>query len=156
MKGKFGWIFGALDTVVGFILLVAAQMEISSNPWYTWRKPYTSYEAQVLMVKWVGILLIVCGLIWLGLKVYQTRYTSNHIQEINPITKTGGAIQCPNCGLTLSAGVGQCPRCGNPVNAHKLPSNPVQGAPSHYCSNCGSQVGESQSFCAKCGHKISK
>ena len=115
MKGKIGWIIGTLETIVGFVFFLNARIEISSNSWYTWRQPYSSYEAQVLMVEYIGIILLVCGIVDLAFKVYHTRYTNKHIQEIDQVVKNGGIIKCSNCGLTLAANVENCPRCGQKI-----------------------------------------
>lgn len=156
MKGKFVWILGTLETIIGFGLFFAAQMEISSNSRYTWRKPYTSYEAQVIMMKWLGIILLVSGIIWLCLKVLQIKYTNTHTQEITPVIERGGVIKCSNCGLTLSADVENCPKCGNAVNVNKSNINAVENIKVHFCSKCGNKVNPNEAFCSNCGQKISK
>ena len=60
MKEKIGWIVGLIEVLVGFVFFCIAQAEISSNCRYTWRRPYTDYEQQVIMTYWtilfVGIL----------------------------------------------------------------------------------------------------
>ena len=156
MKGKFIWIIGILETIIGFVLFVSAQVEISVNSAYSWRQPYTTYEAKIVMMKWIGIALLFSGIIWIGLKLYQKRYTSKHIQEVNQVIKRGGANKCPNCGLSLSADVKNCPRCGNAVKSNTSDFSATVKESVHFCSNCGNQVSTSESFCPKCGQKISK
>lgn len=155
MKGKFVWILGTIETIIGFALFWSAQMEISSNARYTWRRPYTSYEAQVIMIKWIGIILLASGIIWLCLKMFQLKYTNTHTQEITPVIEKGGIITCPNCGLTLSADVENCPRCGSTTKTKKS-LNTTEKNVVHFCSNCGAKVNLTEVFCSNCGQKISK
>jgi len=153
MKGKFGWIIGTIETIIGFLCFFIAQMEISSNSRYTWKKPYTSYEAQVLITKWIGIIFLISGVIWLCLKVYQARYTDKHTQELNPVVKKGGITKCLNCGLALTADAESCPRCGNTVKE-------ISGSSGNssewtcFCSRCGNSIKANEIFCPKCGQKI--
>lgn len=156
MKGKILWILGVAETCIGFVLFVVAQMEISSNSRYTWRKPYTSYEAQVVMTKWIGIILLISGIVWLLLKIYQLRYTNTHTQEITPLSENGGSVKCPNCGLSLSADVKTCPRCGAVTTDEAQSYTQQNSSVSNFCSNCGNKVNANERFCPKCGQKISK
>ena len=153
MKGKFGWIVGTIETIVGFTCFMVAQMEISSNSRYTWSRPYTSYEAQVLMTKWVGIALLISGIVWLGLKVYQTRYINSHVQEMDQVVRKGGTIRCSNCGINLTADIERCPRCRTAVK--EVPN--ISTNRSHticFCSKCGNSINTNDAFCTKCGQKI--
>ena len=153
MKGKIGWIIGAIEVIIGFAFFLVAQMEISSDSRYTWTKPYTSYEAQVLMIKWIGIVFLIGGICWLALKVYQARYTDKHTQEMNPVVKKGGTTKCLNCGLTLIANAVSCPRCGKTVK--KISSNATNSFErTCFCSKCGNLVKQNELFCPKCGQKI--
>ena len=154
MKGKFVWILSALEIVIGLVLFLSAQVEISSNPWYSWRRPYTPYEAQIILVKWIGIFLVISGIVWLCLKIYQLRYTDAHTQEISPTEGKGGIVKCSNCGLTLSSAAESCPRCGNAMintNTNIAEKNVVQ-----FCGKCGSKLSPSEMYCPNCGQKISK
>ena len=74
MKKTIGWIICVIDLIVGFSLFIAAQLEISTNSRYTFHKPLTKYELQVISFKWVGILLIVCGIFELVVKLIQKNY----------------------------------------------------------------------------------
>ena len=116
MKGKFGWIIGTIETIIGFIFFIISQVEVSSNSGYTWSKPYSTYEAQVIMLKWIGIILFISGIFWFILNLCQSSYTNKHTQEVNKITKKGGVLKCSNCGLTFTASTKQCPRCGKSAN----------------------------------------
>lgn len=153
MKGKIGWIIGTIETIIGFACFFVAQMEISSNSRYTWRKPYSSHEAQVLMTKWIGIAFLISGIVWLGLKIYQARYTNKHTQEMNPVVKNGGTTKCLNCGLALTAGAESCPRCGNAVK--EISGNSNYGSErTCFCGKCGNSIRADEQFCSKCGQKI--
>lgn len=153
MKGKFVWILGIFEIIIGFVLFFSAQMEISNNSWYTWCKPYSSHEMQVIMMKWIGIILLISGVVWICLKLYQTRYTNIHTQDITQMTKKGGVIKCSNCGLTLSADVENCPRCGNIIKAN---NDTTEKNITYFCSKCGNKVNANETFCSRCGQKISK
>ena len=146
MKGKIGWVVGTIETIVGFVFFIIAQIEISGNSRYTWTKPYTSYETQVLMVKWIGVLLLIYGIINLGLKVYQERYTEKHTQEMSSVVKRGGKSKCLNCGLALTADVECCPRCGKKIED-------ISGK-SVRCGKCGNLITEKETSCPKCGQRI--
>ncbi|MDE7424357.1 MAG: zinc ribbon domain-containing protein [Lachnospiraceae bacterium] len=152
MKKCIGWIIGTLETLMGFFMFIVAKAEISSNSSYTWSRPYTSYEAQVIITKWVGIMLLVSGVIWIGQKLYQAIYTNKHIQDINQLTQRGGAIKCASCGLGISASVDICPRCGKVVE--KGNTNNMKHGVIRFCGKCGSQINMGESFCSKCGNKI--
>lgn len=115
MKEKMGWIVGLIEVFAGFAFFVVAQTEISSNSRYTWRRPYTDYEQQVIMTKWIGLILLIVGITGLGIRVYKTMYTNKHTQEINEITKLGGTVNCQKCGLTVAQNVSVCPRCGTEI-----------------------------------------
>lgn len=153
MKRKIGWIIGTIETIIGFVCFFVAQMEISSNSRYTWQKPYTSYEAQVVMTKWIGIIFLISGIAWLGLKVYQTRYTDKHTQEINPVVKKGGTTKCLNCGLVLTADAKSCPRCGKTVEEMSSKSD-NRSESTFFCSKCGNSIKTNETICPKCGQKI--
>ena len=64
MKEKIGWIVGLIEVFAGFAFFLVAQTEISSNSRYTWRRPYTDYEQQVIMTKWIGLILLIVGIIF--------------------------------------------------------------------------------------------
>lgn len=150
LKGKVGWIIGIIETIIGFTCFLGAQIEILCNSRYTWRKPYTSYEIQVLMIKWTGIIFLISGIAWFCLKVYQVRYTDKHTQDVNSVVKKGGIIKCLNCGLSLTEDAERCPRCGKSVKG--MLNNSVQGT--YFCSKCGNSIKENELYCTKCGHKI--
>ncbi|MCL0184476.1 hypothetical protein M2T59_30080, partial [Klebsiella pneumoniae] len=69
---------------------------------YTFHKPFTNYELQVILFKWVGILLIVCGIFELVVKLIQKNYTNKHMQDsvIGTVNKTGNI--CPECALPIT------------------------------------------------------
>lgn len=150
MKRYIGWILGSVELVVGFILFVFAQIEIYGNSRYTWERPYTEYEAQVIITRWIGIVLLIWGIATIILKLIQTVYVNNHTQDINPLTQNGGAIRCANCGLSLAANVKICPRCGQPPSSFYV--NPMER--DRFCPACGYKINAGQRFCQKCGRKV--
>lgn len=118
MKEKIGWIVGLIEVLVGFVFFCIAQAEISSNSRYTWRRPYTDYEQQVIMTKWIGLLLLVVGIIGLGIRLYKTMYVNKHTEDINEISKLGGTVKCRKCGLIVAQNTSVCPRCGAEITTY--------------------------------------
>jgi len=112
VKGKFRLIVGVIESVVGFVMWIAAQMTIAANSSYTWRKPYTDFETQTILIRTIGIVLLIWGLIDLALLFYRTRYLNKHVKPADKLTDKGGVVKCAACGLTLAANVTACPRCG--------------------------------------------
>lgn len=152
MKKGIGWIIGTFEVIIGFFMFIVAQAEISNNLSYSWRRPYTSYEAQVILTKWIGIILLFSGVIWIVQKLYQVMYTKKHIQEINQLTQRRNSVKCANCELEISESVNICPRCGEVVKKNNFNNIKYDGI--HFCGKCGNQISLSESFCTKCGNKI--
>lgn len=155
MKKWVGLIISILVLIIGIIMFGAARSEISSNYWYTWRPPYTSYEAEVLLIKGIGLALIIIGIalgILLGVSIV---YTNKHIQDIDPLTQKGGTIRytnCTNCGLTVAADISVCPRCNSTIksnSSYNIKSNSIR-----ICMKCGNPINNGELFCTKCGQKI--
>lgn len=53
MKKIIGFIIGALITFIGFINIIIANIEMSTARGYTFRPPYTEYEAGVIITKYI-------------------------------------------------------------------------------------------------------
>jgi len=104
-------VLGSISCIAGLILFFMAEMEKSSSWGYTWRPPYSSYESQVLMCRWIGIALLVCGAIDLILCMISAKYTSDKIQDVNQVYIT----KCPSCGIRLDSEVKICPKCRTSV-----------------------------------------
>lgn len=138
--------------ISGFIMWIIATMEMEANTRYTWTKPYTSYEAQVIMVKWVGILFLVYGLLDIGLSLFKIAYTNRHSQESSALTARGGATKCLQCGLAITGNVRRCPRCGNSTSNADLYS--TGNMTSRFCQYCGQKLVPNGLFCTGCGKKI--
>lgn len=117
LKGKLLWILGGIEIWLGFSLLVAAQITIYDNPHYTWRRPYTSFESETILLKWIGIALLIFGIIDIALKIVQTRYKNNHIQEMSDSGGHAYSKVCPGCGLSVSSDLTKCPRCGTVLDS---------------------------------------
>ena len=172
MKKAIGWIVGLVFMASGVGCVTYARQIMARYYWYTWRPPYTEYAAQIVMIKAIGEIFLTVGIICLVLKVFQAWYVNKHTKEITPLVQRGGAVQCSNCGLTLSADVKNCPRCGSQVSVssisnasransagvstNELPVRMAAGNTEHFCSNCGNKVSPSAVFCPDCGHKIEK
>ena len=169
MKKTAGWIIGSLELLIGFVMFVSAQIEISTNHHYTFRKPYTEYEMQVVLLKWLGIIFLISGIIWILLKLYQANYLSKHMQEIPHFNQSNSISSCPKCGLTITGNVSTCPRCGTAIHtapvsvvtpspmAQTIPMSaptPQTNSEKHFCSQCGNSINDNQVFCPKCGNKL--
>ncbi len=112
MKEKIRWLIGITEILAGFAFFIVAQAEMASNSRYTWRRPYTDYEQQVIITKWVGLALLIAGIIDVGIRLYKLMYTNKHTEEINELTKLGGVVRCTKCRLAVAANTKTCPRCG--------------------------------------------
>lgn len=102
-------IIGTICSVIGFILFLSAQMIIWESTGYTWSKPYTQFEAQTLLVKWIGLLLLICGIIDLVMFTISKYYTNKNVQDVNMQQLT--TTTCPNCGLPVNNSAKVCPKC---------------------------------------------
>lgn len=66
MKNKVITIWSFIEIVAGFIMYLYSKMIIDTNDRYTWTQPFTYYEERIMMIKYVGIVLIVFGIIMIG------------------------------------------------------------------------------------------
>lgn len=107
MKKNAFFIFGIIGLFVGMFLIIFSRVEAASVPRWD-----TETHSLLNLLMWGGIAMIVNGLINVALKVYQMKYTGEHIKDVNELTHKGGAKKCPDCGLTVSGDVKKCPRCG--------------------------------------------
>lgn len=105
---KLKTILGSIGIIIGFALFLAAQFVISTNTRYTFERPLTQYEVQILSLKWFGILFMVFGVIDIIL-VFLAKKTESKMQNPNNLTFSSG--KCPNCGLLVSNGTKICPKC---------------------------------------------
>lgn len=149
MKNKLGWIIGIFECIIGFLMFIIAQAEIVTNTDYTWSRPYTQFEAQIILIKWLGIILILSGIIWMALKIYQIVYADKYIKDVTPLMREGGTVKCSNCGLVISANMKVCPRCKIQVRDEKRVENNYI-----FCSKCGFRIVKGTKFCSKCGNKV--
>ena len=104
---KVKLVLGFISSIVGFAMLLCARMEIATNSRYTWRTPYSQYEAGVMVVQWIGILLLVCGIIDIVVAIVAQRYVSNNVKDIDTHT----VIKCPECGIRVDSNAKICPKC---------------------------------------------
>ena len=114
-RGTIGWIFTILETMIGLVLFLSARLEIASASWYSWTPPYTEYEAKILTINWIGLILLISGLLSVCVRIFKIAYTKKHVQDINSITQKNGTLTCAHCGLNVTADVQTCPRCGKPI-----------------------------------------
>lgn len=87
MKAKGTWglfmMAGAM-LIAGPMMWFTVWLEMHNNMGYAWEKPYTEYEAQVIGMRWTGIVLLAYGLASMGLLAAQLR-------QANKRTRTGPA-----------------------------------------------------------------
>lgn len=103
-------VLGIIGVMIGFALLVSANIEIDTNSHYTWRRPYTEYEMQVLAIKNIGIALLVSGAIDVILCGISSWYTSKTIQSTSAAQSS--FVVCQGCQCKLSKELMYCPNCG--------------------------------------------
>lgn len=108
---KINAILGSIMGIVGMIMFFFAQSEIASNGRYTWEKPYTEFEVQVLSCRLIGILFIIMGVIDVALFIAQRIYINKTVQEIDSFQTS--VMLCPKCGLRISENTRICPKCKN-------------------------------------------
>lgn len=79
--------------VIGPIMWFTAWTEIHDNTGYAWEKPYTDFEAIVIGMKWIGIVLFVYALIGIGLTAFKIWGTNSRIQDDSASTKQNEAAK---------------------------------------------------------------
>ena len=80
MKKIILWIICIVSLVLGITFFVSAQWEIATNSYYSFKKPYTQYEIQIIIYKWAGILFIIAGILMLIMRIIQ-QYGSNRYDK---------------------------------------------------------------------------
>lgn len=153
MKKTTKIIIGIIEGIVGMIVFALAQLEIWTNSRYTFTRPFTDYEINIIILKWVGILLILSAVCTFIMSIWQNYYSNKHIKDIPSTAAGGGSKICPACGLTVSADISTCPRCKTSLNDGKGRSNETQKA-SLYCPACGNCISVGVKYCPKCGNRI--
>ena len=103
-------IIGVVCVVIGLILFASARGEMSSNSYYTFKPPYTSYEMGVLARLLLGVGLLASGIGDLIMAYISRKHESNNIQT--PYGSNGLFADCPKCGLKMSNTSTKCPKCG--------------------------------------------
>ena len=96
MKKIIMWIICIANFIFGIALFGAAQWEIATNSRYSFERPYTQYEIQIILYKWAGILFIVTGIILLVMNIikqndankYGKRLKTELFKESNVNIKT--------------------------------------------------------------------
>lgn len=172
MKKVIGWALGIIELVLGLILYINQKVEISNNWLYSWTPPYTDYEAKVIFLKWVGILLFLAGLLDFGIMIFRQIHMNNHLQDTSEIMQKRGVTICPGCGIMVATNAGVCPRCGSQLGqiySVQQPSGQFRQTQDIMQTNQAQtimQPGQTQSmihygqantmgrFCANCGGAI--
>lgn len=116
MKKVIGYIIGALLAFIGFISIIIANTQISLSSGYTFRPPYTEYEAGILTTKYIGIGMLIIGIIILLLMIVSKIYYSKNVQDISDVGNGKvNYISCPVCNCKTTSDSKYCPKCN-----HKL------------------------------------
>lgn len=104
MKMKTGpiWsILGVIELIAGFCMYLYTKWEMATNTWYSWKTPYTEYEAKIMIIQLIGIVLLVFGFGNLisaaALKINRTVFADRHIRDVD-FSMTGALQRCPRCG----------------------------------------------------------
>lgn len=116
MKKIIGFIIGALMTLIGFMNIIIANIEMSTARGYTFRPPYTEYEAGVIITKYIGIGMLIIGIIILLLMIVSKIYYSKNVQDMSDVGNGRvNFISCPVCNCKTTRDSEYCPKCN-----HKL------------------------------------
>lgn len=114
MKKAIGYIIGAIMTFIGFINIIIANIQISTTRGYTFKPPYTEYEAGVIITKYIGIGMLVTGILILLLMIVSKIYYSRNVQDISDIGNgKANFISCPVCNCKTTSDSEYCPKCNN-------------------------------------------
>jgi len=111
---KFLTITGIIETIIGFIMFISTQLIISVEDNYTWTKPYTQFEAQVLIFKIIGTVLLIWGIINLVMVAVSKYYLQKTEKDVNAVSSTSKI--CPKCGLSVHKSTTKCPKCQQNLN----------------------------------------
>lgn len=103
-------LFGIFLLCFGFSLFMTATIKMENSEWYyTWKPPYSEYEASVIITKIWGIVLLIIGGLAELLCLLSKLYESKNIQDVNPITSN--TIKCHVCGIKTDSTLTICPKC---------------------------------------------
>lgn len=67
--------------VAGSLMLITAWSEIHNNSAYMWEKPYGNFETLVINMRWLGLTMLLYGLLGVGLALIQTLYKKKWVQQ---------------------------------------------------------------------------
>lgn len=119
---RIRWMLPAIVSVIGLALLLTAQAEIAAHPSYNWSNPSYSwsysqaeYIVEVLRIKYIGILLLVCPLLSAVPAFFDNKKHAEAVKAMETYYLRGGIVVCPHCGLSVLGEVGNCPRCGEEI-----------------------------------------
>lgn len=107
-------VMGIVCAIMGFVLMVSANIEINTNSHYTWERPYTSYEKKILTTKYAGIVLLISGATDIILTVVSTVYTARTVQNV--VDNQSEFLVCTSCRCKIIKGTVFCPNCGHKFN----------------------------------------
>lgn len=154
MKSKIGWISSFCCLLIGFSLFIFASEKLKTSWQYSLIYADNSYEDKYTLIKILGIILILCGIGYIALKLWQTVFNNKHVQKKASLTQQGEDKKCPNCGLQISVDVSKCPRCGADVRTFNQSNQSKLVLKT--CDRCGTVLKGTEAYCPNCGNKIQK
>lgn len=119
---QFRWLLPGFLAMIGLILLISAQSEISAHPSYNWSNPSNSwsysqaeYIVKTLRVKYAGIFLLIFALPSAVKAFFDSKKHAEAAKAMEVYNFRGGIVSCPRCGVSVLGEVGSCPRCGTAI-----------------------------------------
>lgn len=114
MKKIVGFIIGALMAFIGLVNIIVANIQINTTRGYTFRPPYTEFEAGVITTKYIGIGILIAGIIIMILMIVSKIYYSKNVQDVSSRGNSSvNFISCPACGCKTTDDSEYCMKCGN-------------------------------------------
>ena len=116
-KNRMLW--EVLEFAAGAIMYIWAKWKIETDVYYTWTQPLSSYETRVLCFKYIGIILVVFGIVSIVYKLFcGSNKKSNDFttEEVLKGSEKKKMHFCTNCGAKLKEEDKFCPACGKKIN----------------------------------------
>lgn len=122
LREMMTWYSCAFIAMVGLLLLLIAQSEISGHPSYNWKNPSSNWSysqakfvVKVLRVKYIGIATFIGFLPSAVMSHFTYKKHRAARKDMEEYYIRGGIVTCPHCELSVLGDVGRCPRCGTEI-----------------------------------------
>ena len=114
MAKKIQLISGLVSAIGGGIALFWALMTMDTYSYYSWKQPFTKFEAQVVTTKWLGILFLVSGIVELIFFFVTLKASNTRTQPVEDrhYEKRPAQKFCIRCGTVMDFEDRFCPNCG--------------------------------------------